>query len=79
MNNFANNNPRPFPSNKNSYSNPYNSNRTPNFEHENMHKDFITSQKSFNKNVEEKLDNLLLKLENIAHDVEMLKIRTLPL
>ena len=45
-----------------------------------MLKDFITSQKAFNKNVEEKLEklyNLVLKVDNIAHDVEMLKIRTL--
>ena len=41
--------------------------------------DFITSQKAFNKSVEEKLDkldSLTLKVDNIAHDVEMLKIRT---
>ena len=47
-----------------------------------MLKDFITSQKAFNKNVEEKLeklDNLVLKVDNIAHDVEMLKNRTFPL
>jgi hypothetical protein len=47
-----------------------------------MLKEFITSQKAFNKNVEEKLeklDSLSLKVDNIAHDVEMLKIRTSPL
>src|SRR3954466_14000004 len=47
-----------------------------------MLKDFITTQKSFNKSVEEKLDkldSLSLKVDNIAHDVEMLKIRTSPL
>ena len=47
-----------------------------------MIKDFITSQKAFNKSVEEKLDkldSLSLKVDNIAHDVEMLKIRTFPL
>src|SRR4051812_47621579 len=47
-----------------------------------MLKDFITSQKAFNKSVEEKLeklDSLPLKVDNIAHDVEMLKIRTSPL
>src|ERR1043165_5855749 len=47
-----------------------------------MLKDFITSQKAFNKSVEEKLyklDSLTLKVDNIAHDVEMLKIRTSPL
>ena len=47
-----------------------------------MLKDFITSQKAFNKNVEEKLeklDSLSLKVDNIAHDVEMRKIKTSPL
>ena len=46
-----------------------------------MLKDFIISQKAFNKSVEEKLDkldSLTLKVDNIAHDVEMLKIRTFP-
>ena len=46
---------------------------------ESMLKDFITSQKAFNKSVEEKLeklDSVFLKVDNIAHDVEMLKIRT---
>src|ERR1041385_4035104 len=46
-----------------------------------MLKDVITSQKFFNKSVEEKLDkldSLSLKVDNIAHDVEMLKIRTYP-
>ena len=47
-----------------------------------MLKDFITTEKAFNKSVEEKLDkldSLSLKVDNIAHDVEMLKIRTSPL
>ena len=47
-----------------------------------MLKDLISSQKAFNKNVEEKLDKLdsiSLKVDNIADDVEMLKIRTSPL
>ena len=42
----------------------------------------ITTQKAFNKSVEEKLDKLdilSLKVDNIAHDVEMLTIRTSPL
>ena len=46
-----------------------------------MIKDFITTQKAFNKSLEEKLDKLdtlSLKVDNIAHDVEMLKIRTSP-
>src|SRR3954468_7560858 len=44
-----------------------------------MLKDFITSPKAFNNSVEEKLEklnSLSLKVDNIAHDVEMLKIRT---
>src|SRR3954465_3043440 len=47
-----------------------------------MLKDFTTTQKAFNKSVEEKLDkldSLSLKVYNIAHDVEMIKIRTSPL
>src|SRR4051812_27113558 len=46
-----------------------------------MLKDFITTQKTFNKSVEEKLDkldSLSWKVDNISHDVEMLKIRTSP-
>src|SRR3954469_24788265 len=47
-----------------------------------MLRDFITIQKAFNKNIEEKLaklDNLCLKVDSLALDVEMLKIRTSPL
>ena len=47
-----------------------------------MLKEFISSQKVFNKTVEEKLeklDNLVLKVDSLAHDVEILKIRTTPL
>ena len=46
-----------------------------------MLKDIITTQKAFNKRVEEKLDKLYSlssKVDNIAHDVEILKIRTSP-
>src|SRR3954463_4646836 len=46
-----------------------------------MLKDFITTKKAFNKSVEEKLDKLDIlssKVDNIAHDVEMLKIITSP-
>ena len=82
--NFGKNNPRPFPSNNsygNSYGNAYPNTKSSTFELESMLKEFITSQKAFNKNVEEKLeklDSLSLKVDNIAHDVEMLKIRTSP-
>src|SRR3954463_2641541 len=79
--NFGSNNPRPFPS---TYGNnkTYPSNKNPTSELESMLRDFITTQKAFNKNVEEKLaklDNLCLKVDNFALDVEMLKIRTFPL
>src|ERR1041385_5901873 len=69
FNNYGNNNT--YPSNKN-----------PSSELESMLRDFITTQKAFNKNVEEKLakiDNLSLKVESLALDIEMLKIRTSPL
>ena len=48
---------------------------------ESMRKDFITSQKSFNKIVEEKLeklDNLILKVDSLSHEVDFLKITFLP-
>src|ERR1041385_4789850 len=88
-NNFNNNayrgnftsNPRPFPSNY-ANNNTYPSNKNPSSELERMLRDFITTQKAFNKNVEEKLakiDNLSLKVESLALDIEMLKIRTSPL
>src|SRR4051812_35165048 len=78
--NFASN-PRPFPSNYGN-NNTYPSNKNPTSELENMLRDFKTTQKAFNKNVEEKLaklDNLSLKVDSLALDVEMLKIRTSPL
>src|SRR4051812_13773187 len=82
MSNFGNNNPRPFPSNNYGNNNTYASTKNSTSELESMLKDFITTQKAFNKSVEEnldKLDSLALKLDNIAHDVEMLKSRTSPL
>ena len=42
---------------------------------ENVLKNFITTQRAFNKTVEEKLeklDSLVSKVENLAHDVEIL-------
>src|ERR1044071_7254284 len=88
-NNFKNNayrgnfgsNPRPFPSNNYGNNNTYPSTKNSTFELETLLKDFITTQKAFNKSVEEKLDKLDIlssKVDNIAHDVEMLKIRTSP-
>src|SRR3954464_11739250 len=79
--NFGSNNPRPFPSN-NYGNNTYPTTRNSTSELETLLKDFITTQKAFNKSVEEKLDkldNLSLKVDNLALDVEMLKIRTSPL
>ena len=89
-NNFNNNayrsnfgsNPRRFPSNNYGNNNTYPSTKNSTSELESMLKDFITTQKAFNKSVEEildKLDSLSLKVDNIAHDVEMLKITTSPL
>src|ERR1041385_3086500 len=78
--NFASN-PRPFPSNYGN-NNTYPSNKNPSSELESMLRDFITTQEAFNKNVEEKLakiDNISLKVESLALDIEMLKIRTSPL
>src|SRR4051812_26991346 len=89
-NNFNNNayrsnfgsNPRPFPSNNYENNNTYPSTKNSTSELESMLKYFITIQKAFNKNVEEKLDkldNLSSKVDNLAHEVELLKIRTSPL
>src|ERR1043165_7933080 len=80
--NFGNNNPRQFPSNNYGNNNTYASTKNSTSELESMLNDFITTQKAFNKSEEEKLDkldSLTLKVDNIAHDVEMLKIRTSPL
>src|SRR4051812_23387609 len=89
-NNFNNNvyrsnfgsNPRPFPSNNYGNNNTYPSTKNSTYELESMLKDFITTQKSFNKSVEEKLeklDTLSSKVDNLSHEVELLKIRTSPL
>ena len=89
-NNFNNNayrsnfgsNPRPFPSNNYGNNNTYPSTKNSTSELESMLKDFITTQKAFNKSVEEKpdkLDNLSSKVDHLAHEVELLKIRTSPL
>src|SRR3954465_11542044 len=80
--NFGSNNPRPFPSNTYGNNNTYPSTKNSTSELESMLKDFITTQNTFNKSVEEKLDkleSLSLKVDNIAHDVKMLKIITSPL
>ena len=89
-NNFNNNayrsnfgsNPRPFPSNSYGNNNAYPSTKNSNTELEIMLKDFITTQKAFNKSVEEKLhklDDLSLKVDHLANEIELLKIKTSPL
>ena len=86
-NNFGGNNYRPYPNNNgnsygNSYGNAYSNPKSSTSDLENMLKEFISSQKDFNKTVDErlaKLDNLVLKVDSLAHDVEILKIRTTPL
>src|SRR3954469_24375336 len=57
MSNFGSNHPRPFPSN-NYGNNTYPTTRNSTLELETLLKDFITTQKSFNKSVGEKLDEL---------------------
>src|SRR3954463_14675449 len=79
--NFASN-PRPFPSNNYGNNNTYPSTKNSTSELVSILKDFITTQKAFNKSVEEKLDKLYslsLKVDNISHDIEMLKIITSPI
>jgi hypothetical protein len=85
-NNFASNKYRPYPStNGNGYGNSYgnSSNNTwgvPS-ELEVMLKNFIDKQTSFNKSVEEKLgkiDALASKVDSLALDVELLKLKVLP-
>src|SRR3954465_13269441 len=79
--NFGSNNPRSFPSNNYGNNNTYPSTKNSTFELETLLKDFITTKKALNKSVEEKLDkldSLSSKVDNIDHDVEMLKIRTYP-
>ena len=86
-NNFGGNNYRPYPNNNgnsygNSYGNAYSNPKSSTSDLENMLKEFITTQKDFNKTVDErlaKLDNLVLKVDSLAHDVEILKIRNTPL
>jgi hypothetical protein len=86
MNNFAGNNYRPYPcTNGNGYGNSYgsSSNNTrgaPSYL-EVMLKDFISKQTAFNKSVEEKLgkiDVLASKVDSLALDVELLKLKVLP-
>jgi hypothetical protein len=82
-NNFASNNYRPYTSTNgnghgNSYGNSSNNTRGAPSELEVMLKDFIVKQTAFNKMVEEKLgkiDVLASKVDSLAHDIELLKLK----
>jgi hypothetical protein len=85
-NNFASNNYRPYPSTNgngyvNSYGNSSNNTRVTLSDLEVMLKDFIGKQTAFNRSVEEKLgkiDILASKVDSLAHDVELLKLKVFP-
>src|SRR4051812_13936886 len=81
-NNFGNNNYKPYPSNNgNSYGSSYNTNRSTPSELEDMIKDFITKQTAFNKTVEEKfgkIDVLAAKVDSLALDVDLIKLKVMP-
>jgi hypothetical protein len=85
-NNIGSNNYRPYPSTNgngygNSYGNFYSNNRGAPSNLEVMLKDFISKQTAFNKSVEEnfgKIDVLASKVDSLALDVELLKLKVLP-
>ena len=65
----------------NSYGNSYSNNRSVSSDIEVMLKDFIGTQTTFNKTVEEKLgkiDTPAAKVDSLVNDVEMLKIKAIP-
>jgi hypothetical protein len=84
-NNFASNNYRSYPSTNgngygNSYGNSSNNTRAAPSELEVMLKDFIGMQNGFNNSIEKKLgkiDILASKVDSLAHDVELLKLKVL--
>jgi hypothetical protein len=85
-NNFASNNYRSYPSTNgngygNSYGNSSNNARGVPSKLEVMLKDFMVKQIAFNRTIEEKLgkiDILASKVDSLAHDVELLKLKVLP-
>jgi hypothetical protein len=81
-NNLGSNNYRPYPStNGNSYGNSYNNNRSAPLILKSCFKDFISKQTAFNKSVEEKfgkIDFLTSKVDSLALDVELLKLKVMP-
>ncbi|KAK1620455.1 hypothetical protein QYE76_025972 [Lolium multiflorum] len=84
--NNSGNNYRSYPSNNgngygNSYGNSYNNNRSVPSGLEAMLKEFISTQTAFNKSVEEKLgkiDVLASKVDSLAADVDLLKLKVMP-
>ena len=85
-NNFCNGNYKPYPSNggngyRNSYGNSYSNNKSVPSDLEIMLKDFISTQTAFNKTVEEKfgkIDVLASKVDSLALDVDLIKIKNMP-
>jgi hypothetical protein len=85
-NNFGSNNYRPYISTNgngygNSFGNSSNNNRSATSDLEVMLKDFICKQTAFNKSVEEKfgkIDVLASKVDSLALDVEVLKLKVMP-
>jgi hypothetical protein len=81
-NNVGSNNYSPYPStNGNCYGNSYSNNRGAPSDLEVMLKDFISKETTFNKSIEEKLgkiDVLASKVDSLALDVELLKLKVLP-
>jgi hypothetical protein len=85
-NNVGSNNYRPYPSTNgngygNSYVNSYNNNRNAPSYLKVMLKDFISKQTAYNKSIEEKfgkIDALASKVDSLALDVELLKLKVLP-
>jgi hypothetical protein len=83
---FGSNNYRPYPStNGNGYVNSYgsssNNNRSAPSGLQVMLKDFISKQTTFNKSIEEKfgkIDVLASKVDSLALDVELLKLKVFP-
>src|SRR3954462_7947857 len=63
--NFGSNNPRPFPSNNYGNNKTYPSTKNSTSELKSMLKDFNTTQKAFNKSVEEKLYKLDILSSNV--------------
>ncbi|KAK1612888.1 hypothetical protein QYE76_036561 [Lolium multiflorum] len=86
LNNYGNNNYRPYPPNNgngygNSYGNSYNNNKSVPSGLEVMLKEFISTQTAFNKTVEEKLgkiDILASKVDSLALDVDLFKLKVMP-